>query len=317
MTDDLFFVILLRRTTSAKKEAEVLKPVYRERLWNAVEVTVFGAVRNWNFAGETIEEIETRNPGVIAAVQEVMRELDIKRALVPKPAFNARVVSARDLIKEIFPNFFRGADADGAIITQPGDAYFLASADCLTAVLYHEPAHQLVGLHCGRNALVDRDRLAGKPARESESVIDAGIRLLSQDGRVDPRAFRAFLAAGIGPESFTHPTTETITLPDGRVVPNGYREANLQLLRHFQPLEWLNTPHARQRKVIVDVDQGQLDLVGIVQAQLRAHRVWIDRIEWDGHDTATDLVPGTEDFLFHSYRRDQSQRNLVVVKLLD
>ncbi len=293
--------------------------MYRETLWGAVDVTVFGAVRNWNFAGQTVGEIEARNPGVVADLQEVIRELDIKRALVPKPAFNARVVSARDLTKEIFPNFFRGADADGAIITQPGDAYFLASADCLTGVIYDGDMHHAAGLHCGRNALVDRDALAGKPPREHDSVIDAGILTLVDQSPINLRELRVFLAAGIGPASFTHPTTEMLTSPDGSVVPNKYRDQNLALLQYlwWPDAELKKGEEKGWRRIIHDFDQGQIDLVGIVQADLHGYGVPPENIEWDGHDTATDLVPGTDDFLFHSYRRDPSQRNLVVVKLLD
>ncbi len=111
-----------------------MQPVYRRELFNGrVSVAVYGATRNWNYAGENAEAVEAGNPGITPALRFLMGYNGVVRGLVPKPAFNALVVGPEALASERLPGFFRGADADGVMLETHGDAYLLASADCLTA----------------------------------------------------------------------------------------------------------------------------------------------------------------------------------------
>ena len=82
-----------------------------------------------------------------------MTERVVSEAFVPKPAFNAEVACRSDLTEELLPSFFRGIEADGAVLTEEGQAYLLASADCLTGVFYDPDHHVAVGTHQGRDAL--------------------------------------------------------------------------------------------------------------------------------------------------------------------
>ncbi len=286
-------------------------PVYREELFeDRVEVAVYGAGRNWNFAGDTEEAIEAGNPGIVESLGWVMGDSGVNRALVPKPAFNAVVVGSEALTSERFPRFFRGADADGVVLTESGDSYLLASADCLSAVIYDVTRHRAVATHCGRDALVDRGALAGKPAREFPSVIDAGMKRVIDGGWTKSNSLQVFLAAGIGPATFTHPTTRTVAGSDGFEVANTYFEANAALIRFLTRM--YNT---RGFNVVTNQEQGNIDLVELVTAQLDAYGVTREQIVWDGFDTATDKDSRGQ-FLFHSNRRDRTRRNLVVVSLL-
>jgi len=291
-------------------------PVYvRDLFGGKATVIVFGAPFNWNYAGSSREEMEAKNPGISGVIEDVMREFEIKRAFVPKPAFNAKVVTESDLTVELLPGFFRGADADGVILTKPGDAYFLASADCLAATVYDDRTGFIAALHCGRDALIDRAKINGDTARvrEHESVIYAACKYFEDaiinhqvhdlhgwhdetgwDPELAPRErFEVFLAAGIRAETFDHPT-----------VNHPYADVNTRMIAYLQKA----CPTA-----VVDAIQGKIDLFELVRHQLtwpNSHPV----IEDDGLDTATSVNDRGE-FLFHSNRRDKLKRNLVVVRL--
>lgn len=333
-----------RRPTGGKK-VNIQEPVYVRELFDGkATIIVFGAPFNWNYAGTSREDMEAKNHGITAAIEEVMRKHDIKRALVPKPAFNAKVVTGADLPNELLPNFFRGADADGVILNQPGDAYFLASADCLAAAVFDERTGTLAALHCGRDAVIDRKLInQGKDAaREHGSVVDAAVKQLDGMMRATLQGFfdrepyanemgwvsggdeenlykiyyhsgiQAFLAAGIRPETFDHPQRGDYHVPNGLMIDH---------LNDFETRtnsRWKNVPFREHQlrkfhpPVVVDVMEGKIDLFALVRRQLDEYN--IEQVEEDEFDTATS-TDAEGNFLFHSNRRDKTLRNLVVIKL--
>lgn len=322
------------------------QPVYKVDLFDGkVTVIVFGASRNWNYAGSSKEEMETKNPGITDAIMAAMQEHGIERAFVPKPAFNARVANAEDLKIELLPGFFRGVDADGVILTKPGDAYLLASADCLTTALFDGRTSAVAALHCGRDALIDRVWInEGKDElkREFGSVVDAGVRLLDHhfqythlssldmhrnnemgwlSGGDEENLFEltnhaqmaAYLAAGIRPDTFTHPQSGKYMIPNGLMIDH------LLAFETKTNSAWKRKPFidylVRRRQhppIVMDPQEGKIDLFALVRRQLDEHNV--ERVEEDAFDTATSKSPDNE-FLFHSNRRDATLRNLVIVKL--
>lgn len=272
------------------------KPLYVRNVFGGkASVIVFGASRDWSYRGETAEEIESKNPGIAKELERVMKRFHIKRALSPKPVFNAKVVKENDLSQEILPHFFRGADADGVILTKPGDAYFLASADCLTAAFYDPQANAVAALHCGRDAVIDRKRLnEGEHAkRENESVVDAAIRLVGHEKHRDQ--IQAYLAAGIRPETFDHPTVE-----------HPYAQENKRMIDHLVGL-------SHKKKIVLDSQKGIIDLFALVRHQLEQHKVKAENIAEDEFDTATSKDAHGK-FLLHSNRRNKTKRNLVIVR---
>jgi copper oxidase (laccase) domain-containing protein len=286
------------------------KPVYVRELFDGkATIIVFGAPFNWNYAGTSREDMEAKNPGITKAIEEVMRKYDIKRAFVPKPAFNAKVVTDADLPYESLPNFFRGADADGVILTHPGDAYFLASADCLGVAIFDDRSNSLAALHCGRDAVIDRKQILGNDAecREHSSVVDAAIDQLdfmssiaaynSGSPKMVPYRevhdrIQAYLAAGIRPETFVHPTTD-----------HPFAAANKLMVEYLSALP---------ASVVTNAQAGTIDLFALVRHQLGEYG--IKGITEDEFDTATSK-DAEGNFLFHSNRRDKTLRNLVVIKL--
>lgn len=277
----------------------IYAPVYRRVLWGGVEVSVYGTSRNWNYAGSSHEEMEISNPWITSAIRQVITDHDIRRALVPKPAFNTRVVKAEDLTKELLPGFFRGADADGVLLERSGDAYFLASADCPCVVIYDRSQHRLLGLHCGLNSLIDRYALMGKPKRQFASVIDGGMSLFKSVART---GLEVFFAVGIGSGSFEHP-----------IIGHEHSAENTALINHI-----VTTGNRDERhfSVVKNRELGNIDLFDLVRAQLSNLGILPVFVEHDGHNTATNKYHDGS-FMFHSNRRDHDKkRNLVVVKLL-
>ncbi|MBI4713997.1 laccase domain-containing protein, partial [Candidatus Uhrbacteria bacterium] len=268
-----------------------------------------GTSRNWNYAGATLEEMEKKNPFITSAIAEVITEHAIRRALVPKPALKAYVVKAEDLTTELLPGFFRGADADGVLLEHSGDAYFLASADCPTTVIYDSSQHKVLGLHCGRDALIDRGLIEGSAARQHNSVIDAGLLKICEA----PRKLKVFIAAGIGPRAFDHPTTAFVLGPDGTMQVNPFAERNYRLIEYLR--QRYDYRDGTMSNVVIDSSAGHIDLNALIRCRLKELGLLAENVVSDGHDTATDKYhDGT--FMFHFNRRDKTKRNLVVVKLL-
>lgn len=272
--------------------------------------TVFGASRNWNYAGASAAEMEVKNPGIVEAFTEARRVAGAKLVYAPKPAFNARVVHPEDLPLELLPGFFRGADADGVIL-RPGQSYALASADCPTVIIFDPVSQQLAALHLGRDAAIDRGRIEGKEPREFESVIDAAIAEMELGGMTDRSDLRGFVVAGIGYEYFTHPITDLV---DGEINP--YAERNRALIADLQE-RYDHAGDGPFPTVVRDVALGQIDLTALIARQLAAHGIIVDLgRDSDGVDTHTDTYPDGR-HVYHSNRRDKVARNLVLVTYED
>lgn len=310
------------RRPAGENTVNIPEPVYVRELFDGkATVIVFGAPFNWNYAGASREEMEAKNPGIVAALQEVMRKYGVRRALVPKPAFNAKVITDLDLPNELLPNFFRGADADGVILEKSGDAYFLASADCLATILDDPYSSRVAALHCGRDATIDRKMIneGAHVMRMHGSVIDAAMETLHKlalsQVKMEQRSFQAFLAAGIRAETFVHSTTDA-----------KYGAANKRMIDHLIAFDHetrftaIPGPNAHppgsgiyhSSPIVTDEVMGNIDLFRLVRRQLRLHGV--TRVNEDEFDTAMSKDP-EGNFLFHSNRRDQTLRNLVVVLL--
>lgn len=292
------------------------EPVYHKVLWDgAVEVVVYGASRDWNYRGANREEMEYYNPGIVDDLLQIMGKHEFHRVYAPMPIFNATVMDTAYLTNEMLQGFYRGKAADGVRLSVPGDAYALASADCAMTVVYDPQNHQLVAMHCGRDALIDRGRLLETPLpRSYESVIYYGIERLRETGQaVFGPSLKAFIGAAIGPDSFMHPTDETI-LKDGQPFPNPWARVNQKLLIYLKT-RYYDRALPNMQSFVRDIYTGKIDLVKLIQTQLVESGVQLKNVQWDGHDTAID-VDQDGNFLFHSNRRDKNKRNLVLVRLI-
>lgn len=276
----------------------------------AVRVSAYGTSRNWSFAGEDAHEIESKNPGITEDLRRVLESHNVVRALSPKPVFSASVAVPDQLTSERLPNVFRGADADGVVLEKPGDAYLLTSADCLCTILRDPQRGTTIATHCGRDALIDRGFLEGKPPRERHSIIDAAMDVMVARGWEQGNRLDAFLTVGIGPVQFTHFTTPTVWNAQGKEEMNPHVKVNRSLISFL-----MATYNRIGHGVVMNVDSGAINLVRLVKAQLARWGVSTETIRWDGIDTAMDTRDdGT--YKFHSNRRGDTSRNLVLVQRL-
>ena len=287
-----------------------VKPVYHRQICEGhLEIAVYGACRNWRFAGGTAQEMDEANPGIVNALQKVITRHRIERALVPRPVFGTDIVNRVQLTQMLFPRFYRGAQADGVRLNFTNDAYLLSSADCPCVVICDPRKAIALAMHAGRDALIDRDLIAGKPARAQFSVIDRAMDLMRNRGWVKGSPLYVFIAAGIGPIGFTHPTTPTFWGEDNQEYVNDRHASNRELITYLK-----QTYDRFHFNIVTDDDRGSIDLVELIIAQLSEYGVTREQIEWDGVDTAFDQDENNQ-FLFHSWRRDPETRNLVMVKL--
>ncbi len=274
--------------------------VYTKDLFDgAVTVWVFGAYRHWGYKGSSSVEIDQNNPGIVLDLQSIFSKLRMDRVVSPVPAFNARVVGEGDLKDEVMVGLWRGERADGTVIHTPGTTFAIASADCPTTVLYDPNRKILAALHCGREALIDKNLVqTGEKGREFPSVINAATDIMMRVHQTIPMNLLGFVLAGIGPDNFEHPT-----------VDHPYAVQNARLITHLQ-----NEHMSFKNKVVPDPVLGKIDLFKLIKRQLAGRWVYSRNIETDGVDTATD-VDTDGNYLFHSNRRDKTMRNLVLVRL--
>lgn len=298
---------------------ELQKPVYVTTPFGGrVTVAVFGAPQHWGYAGTTRDDVERRNPGITQVLGQLLQSLEIRRALSPSPEFGVRIARANDLTHELVPGFFRGVSADGLLLECPGDAFFVASADCLTTIVYDSRSRSVVALHCGRDVLMDRAAINAGLALEKHRpfMIREAIRMLDELAPEPVRAHRSeirvLMVAGIRSKTFDHPT-----------VDHPYAEQNRLMIEYLLAYEEQTKMRTRldaqghptrawQNAIVSDRIAGKIDLFELVRRQFLQEGVV--EISEDTFDTATATrEDGT--FVFHSNRRDKTMRNLVVVKL--
>lgn len=183
----------------------------------------------------------------------------------------------------------RNAHADGVVVP-PGTAYYLASADCLTLLLYDPVSRRLVCGHAGRESLYDKAKLEGMPARTHESLTQSMVAVIG--GR--PEHLRAFAGFGIGRQHFLHPT-------DGDTAKGQWNQRMRLVFSKWDP-------------ALSSDKTGRLSLRTVIKNQLVEQGVLEDRIELDSTDTFSDQRADHSGFQWWSNRRgDTLERNGVLV----
>lgn len=266
-----------------------------------VGISLFGRPFNWS--------LKTNFDGATEAIRCLVEGCDVTSIIAPRPDFSARVVGRKDLEEGriIIPAkslkfsdipLLRGMPektGDGAMIF-PGEAFFIASGDCPTLVMYSPFSGKLGCAHAGRDCLFDRAKLRGGAARKHESVVFA---LLDQFSWYDRSHIKAFITCGIGGESFRH-----------SMIEGDRREENRAMINYIVAT-W--GPHC----VVGSREEGALSLKEVIRAQLLSAGISPDNIGQDSIDTYMDgdyaymQNPG---YRWWSNRRgDKSERNGVFV----
>lgn len=257
-----------------------------------VEIALYGKPNNWSLLNPT--------PEALIRIGEAAQGGQVSTLLAPKPsAFNAKVCLPEDLREVIDTGncvrILRGVDADGVIIPE-GQAFYLASADCVTIVATDPKSGLTIAAQGGRDCLIDRKRVNGDgPSREHESVVDAMVARFKEAG-INPKYLKVFLTCGIGPKEFEH-----------NFFDPKYGQGNIKMCLDLV---------AKWGKAVLDGDitRGKIVLTEVIRAQFAAHGVPPYQIGFDVVDTFADTDREGQHRWWSNRRGDGANRNAVIVK---
>ncbi|MDP2594109.1 MAG: hypothetical protein Q8P36_02120 [bacterium] len=144
---------------------------------------------------------------------QVMRERDIKRAFVPHAAFNGLVGVPKG------PWIVHQLDRERQLLGSPDDeplegyemlpdeVMLSTTGGCMFIVAVgHLPGGRMrmIFSHAGRDSLIDRGRIAGRPARRYEGVLYAIAQMFEKLG-IEPNHIEVHGLFPISPSVFVHP----------------------------------------------------------------------------------------------------------------
>jgi hypothetical protein len=234
-----------------------LQPTQQYILWGgSVEVLCFGRdTGDWSLQDETGLMPGYPRREVVEAIGRLAAAYDCSIYAPNTGAFNAQVTEARSLGDALVEDaFFRGVEADGVVLREPGQAFAVSSADCPTFVLWDSITSTVVATHAGRDSLIDPLEVSGKIkpwAPRRKSVVEQAIEVMPIPGLHGGNGrFRAFVSCGIGPLHFGHQMQ----------MPYGSNEGNNALVKWVR----LNYGDSCLRG---DPHNGNLDLNEVIRLQ--------------------------------------------------
>lgn len=237
------------------------------------------------------------NPGILDKMAELMfgYRCDI---FAPHPSeFNGQIVNYKSFDRKPWADsagsLLRGPKADGVILPPNDMAFAVSSADCPTIVLTDRRTGAMVAAHAGLDSLIDRSVAhGGEPSREHASVVDA---MVAKIRRFNTSTMQAFVTCGISPEAYYFDKF------------GEHGERNKELLSYVMKnwgaacYDWVGR------------ESGGISLFELIRAQLALRGVRVSTIGSDGACTFYDKKWMTDEYLWHSNRRGDKTRNLVLV----
>lgn len=280
-----------------------LQPTQQLILWGgAVEILCFGReTGDWSLRDETELLPGYPRPEVVEAIGRLAVAYDCRVYSPNTSAFNAQIVDANHLADELVEGrLYRGIEADGVVLREPGQAFAVSSADCPTFVLWDSITSTVIATHAGRDSLIDPFETVGKvkpwvPSRKS--VVEQAFATMPIPGLHGGNArHKAFVACGIGPLHFRHEMR----------APVGSNEGNNALVK------WVRLNYG-DRCLSGDPTTGSINLNHIIRLQCIRSGMRPEDIGYDGVDTYRDRYPDGR-HMWHSHRREgDGTRNLVLV----
>lgn len=214
--------------------------------------------------------------------------------------FNAKIIHAESLRNKIRLRgnliIHQGGFADGVILTNKQEGFFIASADCPTIVACGEKF--VITAHAGRDCLIDKKEIhTGKPSRKHRSVVDAIIEKFFI-AKENTKKMRVFITCGIKSENFPHPINH-----------HQYEEKNKTLI------EYLIAKYGKDY-FRGDPKDGLISLKDLIKTQFTLHGVPAENLQSDNIDTYSDNILGRP--IWHSCARgktpkEKKRRNGVLV----
>lgn len=203
--------------------------------------------------------------------------------------FNAEVVYEKK-----FPNktrlrggliIHKGAFADGVVLENKQEAFFIPSADCPTIIATGK--YIAIAAHAGRDCLLDKQKIhIGKRSRRNESVVDYIMEKYLMAGEFI-KDLRVLITCGIKAENFPHHFDHP-----------RYGEKNKILIKYL--LEKYGEDCLRG-----NTEEGKISLDNLIKKQFILHGVPPENIATDGIDTYGDNILGNH--LWHSCARGKTQ----------
>lgn len=259
----------------------------------AVSIYLLGKPNDWNIWGEN-------KNNALMNIDWITEGMNLHHIYAPSPSpsqFNA-VICTHDNLQEHIPLLSgnavvrRGCDADGTTLEKARDACWMNTADCPTVITYDQKKGLVIAAHAGRDSLIDRGRIAGKPPRAHESVVHTMVDWHGYEAM--PR-LQVFIACGIKSAHFEH-----------RWDDEKYGTTNEAMTKDV--IE-------RWGRVCVTgkLTLGRLALSEIIRSQFLNFGVPSENIAHDGIDTWSDVNQQGGYRWWSNRRGDGAKRNGVLV----
>lgn len=234
-------------------------------------------------------EADWKNPGIRARMYELAGHHGIRRIYAPNPSEFNGIIARPDAfdVEWAEDRVLRGPMADGVLLTEPGTAFAVSSADCPTAVLYDIPSGLVVAAHAGFRGLLDMEKL---PLAHEMAM---AIKTLFGEDSYDCRLHRGFIACGIGHNAYAFDASHA-----------AFTETHRLMCERVEEM-W---PEA----VLRSDDRWLIDLPTLFRVQLETWSTDRSRVGSDGACTRSD-ISRYGPALWHSNRRGDTSRNLVLV----
>ena len=284
-------------------QVAIYPPVWTEivkDLWGgSVSLVLRGKPINYRLNLASMDECPA-----VSELDSLANRYFVEEVLYPRPAFTGRVESSCLFLRAITRKDYAilvpsGVDGTGdAVDLAPGQAYYLASADCWAYVARNRRTGEVIAVHTGRNNLVDRKLVdEGVRSRTHESIVDATMASFAWYAHLAQLPFNSadidvHITCGIAAEHFSH------TDP-------AYSAFNAKLVEYLSNRFGIGV-------FVDDPLEGKIDMPELIRRQFASHGVKSDHVTQDTIDTYGD----TDMFgrhLWWSNRRGETGRNLVFV----
>lgn len=246
---------------------------------------IAGSVSNWKVDREDPESFEK-------IVNVLPRYVDSVR--MPIPTDSNALIAHPDDFKRTFVvgedvRISDGVKADGCIIP-PYHSFGIVSADCATIVA-HCNAIFLIAAHAGRDSVIDRDAILGKPATRMRFGVVHAILSMARRAVIPKEVLHIGVFGGIRSRLYHDPDHEA------------HGAYNRALVRYCSDFEG----------AVLDEKRGEIDMYAVIRGIAISLGIPAENIAFDDVDTGKEeLVGGKRRFASHRHGTPGT-RNLTLV----
>ena len=166
-------------------------------------------LKNWSLSRLQAQDDATEHRSLATSLSKIFRKIGVRKAYAPSVgAANAAIINPFVLRQRIRLGkdirLYReyAIPADGMFVW-PGEAFVMSAAGCPIIVAVSAAEGLMIVTHAGRDSLIDRGAVLGKPARKNLSVVDAIVETMMDCG-VLPGEILMQMHLSIPKEVFEH-----------------------------------------------------------------------------------------------------------------